>query len=333
MKKIMRLLLGSGLAATLLTGCNNGGFIYHGKVYTEKDMSHFYTEKIAIDDLQTIDVESNYADLEIIASDDYYIEYSYYYINKEPTLTIEDKKLTFSDQDINIGSYSINTKETNYLKIYIPTTSDFDMINIEKSSGDCSIGSVKTNQLNLTNQYGETIIFGSEIGQLDLKESSGKVVIDNTIINTAKIENTYGEVVLEGINSQDAPCEQLEVTLSSGSISMNQVFSQKATIENTYGEVEVDDSGFYEVDANMSSGNLTIDYSYIDALSVKNTYGSVELALLGNEEDYQFDIRSSYGEVEIGTNTYEHSVFIDRGGMKKIIVSTSSGNVEIKFIK
>lgn len=333
MKKIMNLLLISCLAVILLTGCNNGSYIQNGKIYTEKDMSHFYTEKVAIEELQSIDIESVYADLEIIASDGYYIEYSYYYINNEPTLTIEDKKLTFSDNNINTGSYSIHTKRDNYLKIYIPTSSDFDTIDIEKSSGVCSIASVIAKQLDLANQYGDTIISGSDINQLKLSESSGKVVIEKTIVNTAEIENTYGEVVLDMINSQENPCEELKLTLSSGKISLDQVHSQEISIENTYGEVEVDDSAFHKMDAKMSSGNLMVERTYVDTLSVNNTYGTVELNLYGKEEDYRFDINSDYGTVKIGSNSYKNNVFIDRGANKEISVDTSSGNIQINFME
>ncbi len=330
MKKIFKLMIVSSLSILLLTSCNNV-HINNGKVYTEEDMTHFYSEKVAIDELQALDITSNYANLEIIASDDFYMEYSYYYINNEPILSIEDHKLTFSDQKINTGSYSIHTKHENYLKIYIPTLSEFETIQIDKSSGSCSIGSVKVKEMDISNQYGETILSGSVIDQLDLEESSGEILIENTSIRLAKIVNTYGEVVLNTINSQEEPGESLKLTLSSGKLSLDQVFSKESSIKNTYGEVEIKDSGLEKLDTKLSSGNLMIDRTEVETLSVENTYGLVKLNLLGKEEDYRFDIESEYGNVEIGDSHYKNSVLIDRGAQKEVSMVTSSGNIQIKF--
>jgi len=124
------------------------------------------------------------------------VEYSYYYVNEEPALTIIDGTLTFNDSNMNQGGYSINLKKSNYFKLYVPASADFNQFNISVSSGNISMGSFSAKDVKVENSYGDTIITSTVIDKLSTVASSGHLTIDRSAIGEANIENHYGDIVI-----------------------------------------------------------------------------------------------------------------------------------------
>lgn len=287
MKNIKQVVTGCCVVAMLLTGCGSGiRFDLNGEVYTQEDMTHFASEKVAIEELTALDVESIYSDFEIIASDGYYIEYSYYYINNEPTLTINDGKLVFSDRDMNTGNYSIQMNEDNYLKIYIPTTTNFDEIKIAKSSGDCFVGSFLANEVSITNHYGETMISNSQAKQLNLFVSSGKITVLKSNIKDVDITNNYGELEIK-----TSTFSELKGSFNSGNVGVEDSSIDQVEIDNAYGSVALELIGKYE------------DYKY----NIINEYGTTKIndevlaksVLIDRGADKLIDLSVTSGDIEI----------------------------------
>lgn len=332
MRKSKQLMMGCCIIALLFTGCRNGMHVnLESNVYTEEDMTRFYSDKIAIEELSELDIESSYADFEIIASDGYYVEYSYYYINNEPSLTIQNGKLSFSDRNMNTGNYSVNMKEDNFLKIYIPTTTDFDSIKITKSSGDCYIGCVLTEQATISNRYGDIMISNCQANHMNLKVSSGMIEVEKSNIANLDIANTYGQVAVKNLNMDSTPTTDLSVSMSSGKLDVENINCEKATLDNCYGEVILTDSTINELEGDFDSGNVAIDDSRIEEVNLDNSYGSIDMDLIGQEKDYEFKIDSSYGAINLGDETYQNHVAINHGGEKLINLKTSSGDIAITF--
>ncbi len=330
MKRKLRMLSCIGLLVITLSGCNRISWRMD-KVYTEDDMIHFYSDKVAIDEITKIEVDSNYADFEIIASDNYYVEYSYYYINNEPNLSMEDGTFIFSDNNMNTGSYSIQQREDNYLKIYVPSTCDFESITIQKSSGNCSIGGFLTDELNVSNSYGNTVISNCIATQTDIEVSSGKLTLENSDLSVAQIDNEYGEVEINKVNHEDHWMDSLSINMSSGKLNLSNLYCKELELKNNYGENELTSLTLEKLKGDFDSGNVIITDILVDEIDIKNSYGNIAMELLGKVDDYKYDISSEYGIVKIGDNSYKNNVSIDHGGEKEISLNVSSGNIKIIF--
>lgn len=330
MKKRLAMLSCISILVINLSGCNGLNWVVD-KVYTQEDMTRFYSDKVVIDEINNIDVESNYADFEIIASDNYYIEYSYYYINNEPKLSIEDGTLTFSDRSMNTGSYSIRQTEDNYLKIYVPTTCDFESITIDKSSGECSIGGFLTDELIVSNSYGDNIISNCVATLTNIDISSGKLTIENSDLGEAQIENEYGDVKLNKLNSEEQWMDSLSIHMSSGNLDLSNLYCKELELENNYGENELTSLSIGKLNGDFDSGNVVFTDTLADEIEIENAYGNIGMELFGEVDDYKYDIESEYGSIKIGDSTYENNVSIDHGGEKEISLKVSSGNIKITF--
>ncbi|HCL01465.1 MAG TPA: hypothetical protein DHW61_03470 [Lachnoclostridium phytofermentans] len=322
----------------ILSGCQ-GKFYFttDGERYTEENMNYFGTVKEPIEAISTINVNTQYADFEIIASDGYYVEYSYYYVNEEPALTIIDGTLTFNDSNMNQGGYSINLKKSNYFKLYVPASADFNQVNISVSSGNISMGSFSAKDVKVENSYGDTIITSTVIDKLSTVASSGHLTIDRSAIGEANIENHYGDIVIKNINqkedllSNEYPDASITMELSSGSLKVEKLRAKDLQFNNSYGDVKIAESTITSLEGKLSSGDATIEDSYVDKIKINNSYGKVSLHLIGKQEDYCLDITSKYGDVWVGKKKYDGSVLIDKGGTKRIALYLSSGSAKVTF--
>lgn len=322
----------------ILSGCQ-GKFYFttDGERYTEENMKYFGTVKEPIEEISTIDVNTQYADFEIIASDGYYVEYSYYYVNEEPVLTIIDGTLTFNDSNMNQGGYSISLKKSNYFKLYVPVSADFNKVNIAVSSGNISMGSFSAKDVNVMNSYGDTIITKAAIDKLSTVASSGHLTIDRSAIGEANIENHYGDIVIKNINekedfiTKEYPDASITLELSSGSLKIVKLRAKELQINNSYGDVKIEESTITSLKGKLSSGDAAIEDSYVDKIDINNSYGKVNLHLIGKQEDYCLDITSKYGDVWVGKKKYDGSVLIDKGGTKRITLYLSSGSAKVTF--
>jgi len=325
--------------ALLFSGCNGRNWINsNSAMYTEENMNYFGTEKEQIDTLKEVEIKSSYADIEIIASDDYYIEYQYYYIDNEPVLTLEGGKLYFDDSNMNEGAYSISLSKGCYFKIYVPNTAEFNNVSIQTASGEISLGSFVTEELEVENSYGDVVI-----SRVDSKEStvilnSGKLTMENSTLDNISIENSYGDVVLSTINYSNNEMDKsllmegdISIKMSSGNIKLKDISVESLSADNSYGDFIGDGLFTKEVNAELSSGNIEVNDSYVDKLDIQSSYGDIDLSLCAKEEEYRMNITSLYGDTRIGEEEYQGSVLIDKGGEKEIKIDASSGNIEIRF--
>lgn len=322
----------------IVSGCQDK-FIFttDGERYTEDNMNYFGTVKEPVEEISAIDVSTQYADFEIIASDGYYVEYSYYYVDEEPVLTIIDGVLTFNDSNMNQGGYSINLKKPNYFKVYVPTSAELNNVKVTVSSGSISMGSFLAKDVKIENSYGDTIITTTAIDNLTAVTSSGNLTIERSAIGEADITNQYGDIDVRNINEKDEfltkeyPDASFTIKLSSGSLEIEKLKAKELQFDNSYGDVKIEESMITSLKGKLSSGDATIEDCNIEQVDMNNSYGKVDLYLIGKQEDYCLDITSKYGDVWVGKKKYDGSILIDKGGAKRIKLYLSSGNVKVSF--
>ncbi len=322
----------------ILSGCQrNFYFTTDGERYTEDNMNYFGTVKEPVEEITAINVNTQYADFEIIASDGYYVEYSYYYVDEEPVLTIIDGTLTFNDSSMNQGGYSISLKKPNYFKLYVPAAADFNKANITVSSGNVSMGSFSAKEVKVENSYGDTIVTTAAIDKLTTVTSSGRLTIERSAIGEADIKNYYGDIVIRSINekedfaTKEYPDASISFELSSGSLEIEKLNAGELQFDNSYGGVRVEDSVITSLKGKLSSGDVTVLDCKMEQIDIDNSYGKIDVMLIGKQEDYCLDITSRYGDVWVERKKYDGSVLIDKGGTKRIELYLSSGNAKISF--
>ncbi len=191
---------------------------------------------------------------------------------------------------------------------------------------------------------------------LDIDNSSGDVFVSDLNTSESKIEASSGDITLKRINAN------LEVETSSGDISIDGLEGD-LEMESTSGDQEVSNL-VGNLDTRASSGDITIE-DFDGELDLEATSGDIELIggrgvlylkttsgnidgddieLTGDSnlrassgdieidfenpiDELSFDLTSSSGNLDVGNRSGEKKLYIRRGGITVIGV-TSSGNQE-----
>lgn len=335
-KRVYKYILLLGITL-LFTGCHSSTDRNDTAMYTEKNMNYFGSEKTQMEAITGIDIQTDFADVEIIASDDYYIEYEFYYVDKEPQYKVENGILYFNDSMMNSGDYSISLSENCYIKLYVPNTAEFEHVSIYNSNGEVAIGTFSTKELEIEKSFGNVIMSRIEADHAKVALNAGSMTITKSSFQNAEIENLYGEITLNNINYMEDQAEELpasgeiKVNTSSGNIMITDLWCEKLVTENTNGNIELKGITAIDVESDQSSGNYSFN-GYVDnSIDVQTTYGNAYLLLQGESENYGIKAESGHGSVIMNGRDYGEKLQLNDREEKQVQVEVKSGNIDISF--
>ena len=322
----------------LFTGC---GFRYivNSSTNTLKraDGIEYTIDKAVVEPITKIDINTGMAEVELIASDDYYVEIDFMYWEKAPEYSLKNGVLYFDDSDCFPNSYSINFNLDNSIKIYLPQATTLTKLNIVNSSGDVILAGFTTEDMNVKVSYGNFTIKEAAAAEADITLSSGNSRMTDFQVGRLDFTNSYGNAKFININTGDAMLpdnvtyEEFKLTMSSGNVNINGLTSSSIGIRNSYGDVTCEEVTANEFDLDLSSGRLEVDKADLQDIDVNNSYGDVTLNLIGSEKDYSYDLSTSYGKISVENNSYDDHLNKDNDGTRSINADLSSGDVEINF--
>ncbi|MDE6024675.1 MAG: DUF4097 family beta strand repeat-containing protein [Lachnospiraceae bacterium] len=205
---IITLIILCSLVAVVITGFFifvkiSGRTIYWDK--TQKHLvlgdsaTHYTLEKTKIDSFSSIDIDVQYANVNFVAADDYYIEYDITADSSEPYF-IHNDTLTFNDSSrtyfhINIGlNHNTNDKHKEYVTIYYPEGADFKMLKADLDMGSIEITGANIKELDLDLDMGSLAIDNCNIKSISSSLDMGSITIMDCIINTADFDLDMGNL-------------------------------------------------------------------------------------------------------------------------------------------
>ena len=201
---------------------------------------------------------------------------------------------------------------------------------------------------------------GPEDIELEVTNSSGQMFISNVVSDKINLKISSGNIEVRNLSS-----DQINVTASSGRMDIEgirgnlncKVSSGRSTISKVYGDVSVvASSGSYHisevegtVNGSLSSGrislaevgalgNLSVSSGRIEATEsslgkdtrFSGSSGSFMIQTNSNLEDYNYDLSSSSGGLEVGKISTQKALSIDNGSPITISGSISSGKISIQ---
>ena len=255
-----------------------------------------------LDPFNSIELDIKYADVELITSDRFAIEYCTMAEYKEPDYEVKNGKLTFRESHsvslFNVGlfykSFGVSTEETRYyVRIEIPKDTELTNVSLNIESGNLDISSLQADALNISNEYGD----------ISLNQYKGG---------------------------------SLNIQMESGSLSLGALDTAQTKIYNEYGEVYVSDAKGDRLTIQMESSDCQIDRLQFSDTQIKNEYGNISLGLPGDLDNYGFDLRAEYGDIRVENEEHEYDNGFDEAtyrtagdGKKKISVTCESGNIDV----
>lgn len=313
-RKLINISLGLMAAGAVLTaiGFAAGGrpgvvLSNKGFVSTSEYSKPIVFEKKEIGSFKNVNLHlGSYADVKVLPSKDdkFYLEYQLDGSFSKPTHSISGDTFTFTQKN-GIGPFvafhfeSISSDEA-YVNLYVPENTTLNSFTLYNDSGDVSLKGLKSEDTEITIEYGEADIKDCTFDSLSLTVDSGDTKLHNIAAGSLIFSSEYGSADISNYNGKTAV-----ITMDSGDVNMELSAMERLECNSEYGDIDV-----------TLPEELTV-YSF----DLITEYGEIRLP---DDAPHGFYNRKDISESEYRT---------DGTGNKTIKMYTDSGDVTVRSMK
>lgn len=206
-----------------------------------------------------------------------------------------------------------------YINLTGPELMDIDL---EAGSGNIQISQVKANEFEFDGGSGNVELADISSPELDLKLSSGRINAYDLVGNVA-LEISSGNATISNLEGD------LDAVGSSGKFTFKMIKGKVNSSLNSGNGVL---NGIQELGRlKISSGNYTVNDSYFGSnTKFEGSSGNFDIQTDSDLSDFNFDIKTSIGNVRVGESTSSGSLKIDNGSPYTVSGVVSSGNIKIR---
>lgn len=228
---------------------------------------------------------------------------------------VDQDKLIIEVERNGIGSGN----SRGYLNLSGPVLMDFDL---EAGSGNVQVNQVISQEFEFDGGSSNVELTNIHAPLIELELGSGRINASHLV----------GNVDLE-ISSGNASISHLEGNIdakgSSGKFTFNFIDGRVNSSLNSGNGVL---NGVQEIGKlKISSGNYSVKDSYLGPNSeFEGSSGNFDIQTASDLNDFNFDMRSSSGNLRVGDSTSSGSLKIDNGSPYTVSGVVSSGNIKIR---
>lgn len=219
-RKVIAIMMSVSIVFAVMTGCS---------VQTAENAKLEELSKTSVENFNSINLDVNVATVDIIPeADEFAIEY--HIENQDVDYSVKDGMLTFNAKGS--SNNGINLNERSYVKIYVPSDSEFSVIDCKCNVGDINIEKIKVDNMTLNTAVGNVTLQNIEVNEnLDVETNVGNV--DTNLTNadcSYDIATGVGKILINGAESSgldvkknDASAQgpQVNINTDTGNISFN----------------------------------------------------------------------------------------------------------------
>lgn len=193
-------------------------------------------------------------------------------------------------------------------------------------------------------------------GQLEIKENADteEITVRHSGIGNVECELDNGTLVLDvsdytgvvlGVGKANAisctievPADykagEIAIDIDAGTVNLDDLQVGDFSLDMGTGQIICKNLKVREADIEVAAGECLFQGEITEQMEITCAAGQVITELTGKEEDYDYNIDCSVGNVRIGTTSFAGlagSREMDRDAEKSITVECMAGNVEVKF--
>lgn len=148
------------------------------------------------------------------------------------------------------------------------------------------------------------------------------------------VRNVKGKLVI--YLPKDYKFEQVDMEYGAAAADIKELNAKSLKVQTGASSCTIKKANVDELSAESGAGSLDFYGTVKKNADIKSGAGSVTLDLEGEEEDYNYEVDSSVGAVEIGNDIdlgglISEKYSIDNGSENTIQISNGAGSVEIRF--
>lgn len=337
MKKLSRIsliLIGIGLILAIT------GFFMGGKLGIVRDNSKFKVfdsketviKNEELSSFKSIDIASNFNNIDIIKSDRYAIEIQYEGDNSEVNYTIKDEKLVIEEsklkyKGINIDFRIGDSQIPRYIKVYVPSGVDLDSIDVKSDNTNITMNDISASDILLHCKYGNINAENINTDTVNVEMNNGNINIKKlNSNNNAVLKNLYGNIEIS-----DSKFNKLSNDVNNGSLNIGNTSIDNVIINNKYGNIKSHSLITNGLQIKSDNSKIDLDGEFKGNTNIKSDYGDVKIKTSIPQELYNYSVSCEYGNIKIGKEKFENNIKINNNKENSIDIVSNNGNINIDF--
>lgn len=150
---------------------------------------------------------------------------------------------------------------------------------------------------------------------------------ENFIAEDTKIESGFGNVTIDALHTQN-----LKISGGAGNITGNNISAENdSNINGGMGNITLNNVNFNDAAIDGGVGNINIDGKLLGDNKIGCGVGEIQLSLLGNKDNYNFNVDTGVGLVRINGEKIQDNYYDNSNADNKIKIDGGVGNVNIDF--
>lgn len=309
---------------------------YEGEKESYKPMHKL--DKTPIDSFTELEIDLKYADIIVVPSDGFYLEYQLSGRREVPFWEVSDDSFTlrsngYSNTGGNGGrnylfafSYTSYTyDEYEYVKLYVPQETLFGTWAVKNAHGDIHIEGVQTENCTLDLQYADMLLKNSHMADLTVSERHGDITLNKVELGKLIMDTQYSDIKLEDVVAEGIRLEDGQ----HGDLNGSNVKTVSFFADGDYLNYDIVGLTSSKVEMDSNHGDISLDLQDCSDIHITGTYSDIDLKTDKNMRDYQSDIIVSYGDIHINREDYEDR-YRTAGEQEGILaIDSKHGDVDI----
>lgn len=312
--------------------------VYSDKTLQTSDNDRMVNDKIELDAFDAMEIDVEFADCSVIASDHYGVEYQLIgrYV---PEIKVEGQKLIVQENTSKFGGnhqfFSIGftgdawtDSEPTYVKIYVPENYEGTDISMNVSCGDITLDSLRAEKITIDNSFGDLNFKTLEFDTLTVRNESGDIDGDTLRGREASIESEFGD-----IHVKTSEVSGMNYELSSGSIELDAVRGENLVVISEFGDVNVSNGILNKsLDVETDSGNCMLSKVVAEIMEIEASFGNVQVEM-EKPKEYNMELTAEFGEIRVEDQECDSTYkVINDNTEKQIVINNSSGDIVINSV-
>lgn len=145
-----------------------------------------------------------------------------------------------------------------------------------------------------------------------------------------KFENVNIKSGVGNIDVEKIDANKLEVTFGAGNFEAENITVNETDFNGGVGELKITNSNLGILNFKAGVGETEIESTLSDSSKIECGVGNVTLSLLGEKEEYCFDIETGLGNISLDGEKVKNGTFGNKEA-KSVNVKGGIGNIKIKF--
>lgn len=164
---------------------------------------------------------------------------------------------------------------------------------------------------------------------IDLLIGAGRLDSIALTADEIELEAGAGTFAMEGLTGND-----ISVNVGAGTATMGYIEADELSVAVGAGKIDIQDSRVQEMSLEVGMGDINMSGAITGNSDLECGMGNINITLDGEEEDYNYNIESALGNVQIGDSKYSGMAtekYKDNNARYDMDVECSMGNITIHF--